>query len=118
GDGDALADGLGAGARPGGAVDRANAVGTLPGDAHEAAAAVVLEAAAERPLARGVQRRADGVALVGLDLLAVEGEGDLLGAVDALAGLRGQPAHGSSTSLTSLVTVSRSAMNQARQPDR
>ena len=99
-------------------VDRHHAVRALARAAQQAATAVVLEATAECALAGGIQRRADGVALVGLHLLAVEGEGDLLGAVDALPGLGVQTTHGSSTSFTSLVTVSRSAMNQARQPER
>ena len=54
------------------------------------------------------------------DALAVELEGDRPAAVDSLVGAGSQPvAHsGSPTQLTSLVVVSRSARNHARQPDR
>ena len=121
----ALAHGLGAGAHAGRAVDGHEAVGALPGAAQQAAPAVVLEAARERALAAGEQGGGDGVARERLDALAVEGEADRPRAVDALAGLGGQAAHGgaatssgSAVQCTSLVRVSRSAMNHARQPER
>ena len=72
----ALAHRLGAGAHAGRAVDGHEAVGALPGAAQQAAPAVVLEAARERALAGGEQRRGDGVARERLDALAVEGEAD------------------------------------------
>ena len=108
-DDEPVAGRLDAGARAGGAVDRADAVRALAGDAHQAAAAVVLERAAERPLTGGVQRRADRVAFESGNALAVEREADRLGAVDPLAGLGREAAHGSSVLSTSFVVVSRSA---------
>ena len=72
----ALAHRLGAGAHAGRAVDGDEAVRALPGAAQQAAAAVVLEAARERALARGEERGGDGVAGERLDALAVEGEAD------------------------------------------
>ena len=86
-DDEPLAGRLDAGPRAGAPSTEHEAVGALAGDAHQAAAAVVLEAARERPLAGGVQRRADRVALERGDALAVEREADRLGAVDPLAGL-------------------------------
>ena len=117
----ALADRLGAGPHPGPAVDVDEAVGALAGAAEQAAGAVVLEAAREDLLAGRVQRRADRVALERLDRLAVEAERDGPRAVDPLAGAAGGGGSslavpGSPTQLTSLVVVSRSARNQARQP--
>ena len=105
---------------PGPAVDLDEAVRALAGAAEEAARAVVLEAAREHPLAGGVQGRADRVALERLDRLAVEAERDRPLAVDPLAGAGGEAAHrsGRPTQRTSLVVVSRSARNQARQPER
>ena len=84
----ALAHRLGAGAHARRAVDRDQAVRALPRAAQQAAPAVVLEAARERALAGCVERRGDGVARQRLDALAVEGEADGGGAIDALAGLR------------------------------
>ena len=126
---ESLADRLRARPRSGGAVDGDDAVRALTGAAHQAAAAVVLEAAREGPLTGRVQGRSDRVPLVGLDALAVERERQRLAAVDALARLLGEPAHdatspwaraspGSAVHRTSLVTVSRSATNHARQPER
>src|SRR5262249_25202055 len=92
----------------------------MAGAAEQAATPVVLEAAREgRPAAR-VESRADRVAVVRLDRLAVELELDRPPAVDPLGGSgRQSVAHsGSPTQLTSFVVVSRSATNQVRQPDR
>ena len=105
---------LGAGADPWRAVDRHQAVGAMARAAHQTAPAVVLEAAGEGPPAGGVQRRADRVALVRGDLLAVERERDLPVAVDHLGGLLRQSPHppsspGRPTFRTSFVRVSRSA---------
>src|SRR6185437_3716609 len=66
-----LAHGLGAGAHAWSAVDGHETVRALAGAAHEAAAAVVLEAAREGALAVRVERGADRVALERLDGLAV-----------------------------------------------
>ena len=54
----------------------------LRAQAHHAARAVILEAAAEDALARAQHGGGDGIALKAGDGLAVEGEGDFLGAVD------------------------------------
>ena len=114
-----VAHGFGAGAHAWGAVDGDEAVRAVAGAAHQPAPAVVLEAARERPLAGGVQRRADRVALERGDLLAVEVERDRLVAVDQLRGLGRQAGHalgppcssspGRPTRSTSFVRVSRSA---------
>ena len=114
---------LGAGPDPGPAVDLDQAVRALPGAAEQAAGAVVLEAARDHPLPRGVKRGADRVALERLHGAAVEAELDLPPAVDPLSRLPRKPAHrslppGSPTQLTSLVVVSRSARNHSRQPER
>ena len=115
----ALAHRLGAGPHAGRVAHLHEAVGALAGAAHQPARAVVLERAREGAAPRGEQRRADRVALVRGHLLAVEAEAQLAAAIDALAVARGQPAHcGSSTSRTSFVRVSRSAWNQAPQPER
>ena len=120
-------DRLGAGAHAGPAVDLDEAVRALAGAAEQAARAVVLEAARERPPAGGVERRADRVALERLDRLAVEREADRPSrGRSARRAAAGQAAHGGAAaprraappSCTSLVVVSRSARNQARQPER
>jgi hypothetical protein len=54
---------------------------------------VVLEAAREGALAGREQGRADRVALERSDVLAVEAEGELAVALDALAALLGQSGH-------------------------
>ena len=133
---------LGARAHRGAAADLHERVRALAAAAQLAARAVVLERAAERAPSGCVQRGRDRVALVRRDRLAVEREADRPRAVDPLAGLRGQAAHvtmpspgaldasgvcgsaepgasaGSAVHWTSLLRVSRSARNQARQPDR
>ena len=90
----ALAKRLGAGADAGRAVHGHEAVRALAGAAEEAAAAVVLEGAREGALAPGEESRPDRVALEAADLLAVEGEGDLAAAHDALVALFGEAGHG------------------------
>ena len=117
-DRDAVAHRLGARPHARVAVDRADAVRALSRGAHQAAAPVVLEGAAEGTPAGRIQGRGDRVARVGGHLLAVEGERERPRAIDPLAGLRVEAAHGSDTDFTSLVVVSRSAMNHARQPER
>jgi hypothetical protein len=92
-DAHAVAHRLGARAHAGRAVDGDQAVGALPGAAQQAAAAVVLEAARERALAGDVQRGRDRVALEALDIAPVEAEAHGARAVEALAGLFGEPRH-------------------------
>ena len=115
-----LPHGLGACPDSGPAVHLDQAVRALARAAEQPAGPVVLEAARDRPPPGGMERRADRVALVRLDALAVELEADRPAAVDSLVGAGRKPvAHsGSPTQLTSLVVVSRSATNQARHPDR
>jgi hypothetical protein len=118
-----IAHGLGAGAYARRAVDRDQAVGAVARAAHQAAPAVVLEAAREGALAGGVERRADRVACERRHLPAVEGERDALIAVDQLRRLGSQAGHelsspGSPTRKTSFVRVSLSAWNHVRQPER
>src|SRR3954462_11539640 len=126
-----------------GGLDEGGDVRRPAGAAREPARGGVFERAGERRAPGGVQRRADRVALVGLDGLAVEAEADRLRARDALAGLLGQAAHasvasppvpdaatgvfgsassgtspGSAVQWTAFVRVSRWATNHARHPDR
>ena len=122
-DAHARADRLDARAGPGRAVDGDDAVRAVARAAHQPAPPVVLEASRERAPAGGVERRPDRVALERLDALAVEREADHPVAVDPLAGLLSETAHGAASPgrviiSTSLVRVSRSAMNHALQPDR
>ena len=114
------AHGLGAGANAGPAIDLDQAVRAIARAAEKPAGPVVLEAARYDPPARRVERGADRVALEGLDSFPVELEPDRAIAVDSLVGPgRKSVAHsGSPTQLTWFVVVSRSATNQARQPDR
>jgi hypothetical protein len=88
--------------------------------AQEAARPVVLEASGEDPLALAVEGRGERVALEASDGRAVEGEGHLAVAVDALALLGRQPhrREAASVASTSFVRVSRSAVNHASQPRR
>jgi hypothetical protein len=134
--------GLGARAHAGTPADLDERVGALATTAQLAARPVVLEGAAERAPAGGVQRRRDRVARKCRDRLAVEREADRPVAVDPLPGLHGQARHvtnpsppalaasgvcgsafpgasaGSAVHWTSFVVVSRSARNHARQPAR
>src|SRR5512132_1378326 len=116
----ALANGLGAGADARPAVDLHQAVRAVARAAEQPPGPVVLEAAGDHPSAGGMKRGADRVSLVCVHALAVELEADRTAAVDSLAGAGRQAiAHsGNPTQLTWFVVVSRSATNQARQPDR
>ena len=67
---------------PGAEADADQCVHFLRAQAHHAAGAVILEAAAEHALARRQYGGSDGVALETAQGLAVEGEGDLLRTVD------------------------------------
>ncbi len=112
---------LRAGADAGPAIHLDQAVGALAGATEQAARPVVLEAAREHAPAGGVQGRANRVALERLDPLAVEAELDRAAAAYAFVRAGGEAVaqcSGSPTQLTSLVVVSRSARNQARQPER
>ena len=92
----ALADGRDADADVRLPVDGHLAVRAVAGAALEAARAVVLEAPREDPATRGVERRADRVARVRVDGLAVVRDRQLLRAVDQLAGMLGEPGHAGS----------------------
>jgi len=96
----ALAYALGAGAHSGSAVHLHEAVRALAGTAEEAPPAVVLEAAGEGALPGGVQRRADRVALEGLDRFAVEAEAEPAPAIEALVRLGRKARHGRSVNKT------------------
>ena len=119
-DGDPLAHGLGAGADAGRPVDVDEAVRALAGAAEEPAGTVVLEAAREHLAPAGGERGPDRVALERFHRLAVEAEAHGPIAVDQLARGGGKASHrsGRPTHWTSLVRVSRSARNHARQPER
>ena len=117
-DAGAFADGRHAGAHVRRAVDLHHAVGARAAAAQEAARAVVLEAAGEDALTLGEEGRGERVALEPAHARAVESEGHLAAAVDALSLLRLEPHLDDGTSMesTSFVRVSRSAVNQASQP--
>ena len=113
----ALADGHGARAHVGDTVHGHHAVRAVARAAEQAARPVVLEAAREDPLPRGVERRAERVTRESADALSLKEEGDFVAAVDPLAGRRGSSLmRAASTFRTSFVRVSRSARNQAPQP--
>ena len=117
-----------------GALDLEERVGALATAAQLAARAVVLEAARQHSSPRGHQCRGDRVAVEAANGVSVERERHRPCAVDPLGGLRLEPVHvvtapaaapaaasasaGSAVQSTSLVRVSRSARNQARQPER
>jgi hypothetical protein len=109
----AVAGGLGAGANVGPAVDMHEAVGTVAGDAEEAARPVVLEAAAEDADAGRVQRRGDALAGTGGDGAVAEGERQRPGGVG-----HARPSRSQAVRCTSLVRTSRSTSSQRRQPKR
>ena len=107
-----------------GAVHLHEAIGAAPGHAEEPSRAMILEAPAERSETRRVECRCDGLSLVRLDGLPLEGERDRVFAIDSLSWMRWQPlihvgcSAGRKTWRTSLVRASRTATNQARQPRR
>ena len=73
-DAHARTDRLGTRAHARGAVHVHQAVGAVAGPAQQPARPVILEAAAENALPRGVQRRSDGIARLGADAAAVARE--------------------------------------------
>jgi hypothetical protein len=96
-------DGLNAGADAGRSVDGDDAIRALPGAAQETAAAMILEAARERHLARGAERRPNCVPLETIYDLAVEREANRRVTGDPLALLFGQAFHSAAPDFGALV---------------
>ena len=91
-------------------------VGLLDPGRHDAARAVILEAAAHQNLVVGEQGRSQRVTGEAKQRLAVEAGGDRLGAVNAAAAGKPAEAGHDTTPPMSLVAVLRASLNQRRQP--